>query len=190
MLVDRMLFGQEFHIRQQEIHWVREAMTYCVRVEDNNAKETCGPLIRQYLKMIRTHKVITHEVRDGRAQRRGDPADLAPSPPLPRLIPPSLSSRLRPQRPSSLQKFGFHDLERLKYKQPPPGTPDIRTERIQKTKYLTQEYDTQQMYLRSLSREDRNAQIRHHFPAPTEGQMGYEQMMERKAAREAENLKD
>ena len=50
----------------------------------------------------------------------------------------------------------------------------MRSERIQKTKYLTQEYDQQAEKLKYMSREERDRLVRIEFNAPQEGQMGWE----------------
>ncbi|KAL7409668.1 hypothetical protein BDY24DRAFT_211914 [Mrakia frigida] len=122
-MIDRELFNREYHVRKQEMRWVHEVLDLCILMEGVNAKETCNHLVRQYLKMLRTHK-----------------------------------------------SFGLHELEHLKYHVPPPGTPDLRTERIQVNKYLTREHDLQYRILKAQAEEEKAKKLKEMMDARLRGE--------------------
>lgn len=57
MMTDRALHSRETHVRRAELHWVEEVLGDCVRTEGVNAKEQCSHLVRQYVRMLKTHQV-------------------------------------------------------------------------------------------------------------------------------------
>ena len=57
MEVDRQLHLRETAVRSAEVKLVKQTLDQCALTEGVNALENCDKLVRQYLRMMKTHKV-------------------------------------------------------------------------------------------------------------------------------------
>lgn len=86
MEIDRQLHLRETAVRSAELKLVKMTLDQCALTEGVNALENCDGLVRQYLRMMKTHKVGSVRPSVRRRGRLACVAGFLSTPPLsPRL---------------------------------------------------------------------------------------------------------
>lgn len=57
METDKLLHARETAVRKAELKLVRLTLDQCAKTEGVNSVENCQHLVRQYLRMMKSHKV-------------------------------------------------------------------------------------------------------------------------------------